>query len=856
MNNSFKINYAPTAWRLRGAVVVHALLTIVMAFAGAQTARAGDINLSEDTGETAGTAARWYVKMPASGTSTLTLTTQDIAADKGTFKVYDSGGKGDSAGRSRNGTLVINAPTGYRLLLQGNFITTTTTNDNNLKVYNGAEATGDPIVDLKGKNSTISINAESTGQSITINLTTTKSVMALGEPNLDLTVMLVDPHVNITQQTTGGTLASDKAVAATGELVTLTATPADGYVLESITAVDGLGQPVDVTGGLWYTYNNTDKATFYMPPSGVTVTPTFTNKLTADDGHYINMPASGTLNAYIQEGVVSFKVYDDGGKDGNYSTSCDGTLIITAPQGYIVQLSGTVNISNSIGTVESTADPKFTIYDSDGSKITSIWDYHGYVNRNIGTINSTGNVMTLHMYSNSYYTRSGLDLTVKIIEPAAKYDVLLADGISHGSIVADPIRAEGGTTVSLTASPDDGYLLNGISVKDVNNNAVSVSYQPWYKGVNTASFEMPLADVTVAPTFTKIDNTANEFAVCIPKTGEDAGTIPDGVVSFKVYDWAGPNGKYGPNCNGRVTLTAPTGYGFMVEGNYQLWGNKYSPSLTITNGTETVLTLRGTTDERYHELSPFISADGTLTFEFVSDNQGFHYLAGLDLTVTLVDITTAYAITVVGGHGHITASASEATAGTTVTLTVSDDSGYQIATTPTVTDASAQAVAVNDLGNGTYSFQMPPSAVTVTVLSVEPGWVLTGTYATQQFTAADANIYGFAGTAGTGVDVGTFVRVGGYVRVKPMRAYLTAPSASAARQLTRAAGQADAPQSMKVRLIGSNGEETGISLTPDPSPKGEGNDYWYSLDGRRIANGQKPKAKGLYIYKGKKVVIK
>ena len=61
---------------------------------------------------------------------------------------------------------------------------------------------------------------------------------------------------------------------------------------------------------------------------------------------------------------------------------------------------------------------------------------------------------------------------------------------------------------------------------------------------------------------------------------------------------------------------------------------------------------------------------------------------------------------------------------------------------------------------------------------------------------------------------------------------------------------------MKVRLIGSNGEETGISLTPDPSPKGEGNDYWYSLDGRRIANGQKPKAKGLYIYKGKKVVIK
>ena len=33
-------------------------------------------------------------------------------------------------------------------------------------------------------------------------------------------------------------------------------------------------------------------------------------------------------------------------------------------------------------------------------------------------------------------------------------------------------------------------------------------------------------------------------------------------------------------------------------------------------------------------------------------------------------------------------------------------------------------------------------------------------------------------------------------------------------------------------------------------------DAWYTLDGRKIANGQKPKAKGIYIYKGKKQVIK
>ena len=55
--------------------------------------------------------------------------------------------------------------------------------------------------------------------------------------------------------------------------------------------------------------------------------------------------------------------------------------------------------------------------------------------------------------------------------------------------------------------------------------------------------------------------------------------------------------------------------------------------------------------------------------------------------------------------------------------------------------------------------------------------------------------------------------------------------------------------------FGEGDEATGIiSLTPDPSPNGEGSDYWYSLDGRRL-NG-KPSRAGVYIYKGVKVAIK
>ena len=62
----------------------------------------------------------------------------------------------------------------------------------------------------------------------------------------------------------------------------------------------------------------------------------------------------------------------------------------------------------------------------------------------------------------------------------------------------------------------------------------------------------------------------------------------------------------------------------------------------------------------------------------------------------------------------------------------------------------------------------------------------------------------------------------------------------------------------------TDGSATGISLTPNPSipsgarppvafPRGEGSSY-YTLDGRKLV--KKPTAKGIYIYKGKKQIIK
>ena len=198
-------------------------------------------------------------------------------------------------------------------------------------------------------------------------------------------------------------------------------------------------------------------------------------------------------------------------------------------------------------------------------------------------------------------------------------------------------------------------------------------------------------------------------------------------------------------------------------------------------------------------------------------------------------------------------------------MTLTLKSGYSLHSSITVTDANSQTVALTDKGNGTYVFTMPASNVNVVAFTgiIEQGWTLVGTYKTQNFTAADTKYYGFVGTAGTGKDVGTFVQVGGYVRVKPLRAYLVAPGGTPKAAPGRhSANSEQAPTTLRVRLIGTDGETTGI-IPLSISPEGEGTEafpregldgVWYNLDGRKLSG--EPTQKGVYINKGKKIVIK
>ena len=152
-------------------------------------------------------------------------------------------------------------------------------------------------------------------------------------------------------------------------------------------------------------------------------------------------------------------------------------------------------------------------------------------------------------------------------------------------------------------------------------------------------------------------------------------------------------------------------------------------------------------------------------------------------------------------------------------------------------------------------------------------WTFKGTYEYMKWTtetgdpdynadraAEIGRAYGFAGVAKDGLSLGDFVRVANGAKIRPMCCYLLwsdMPNVANARALTRGAAATDEelPQSIIVRLVGSNGETTAIGTIDTKT--GEmtfDSEAWYTLDGVRLSG--KPSKKGLYINNGKKVVIK
>ena len=88
------------------------------------------------------------------------------------------------------------------------------------------------------------------------------------------------------------------------------------------------------------------------------------------------------------------------------------------------------------------------------------------------------------------------------------YPVTVPDKTEHGSVTVSPKNASAGSTVTVTVTPDSGYVLETISVTDRNGSGLKLTD----KGGGRFTFTMPSGPVTVAVTFMD-DNTMLNFFV-------------------------------------------------------------------------------------------------------------------------------------------------------------------------------------------------------------------------------------------------------------------------------------------------------------------------------------------------------
>ena len=487
----------------------------------------------------------------------------------------------------------------------------------------------------------------------------------------------------------------------------------NGQAVTSVTAIGNYTLTITAKDGSGYTGSKTINFSVSEYPEGLSVDNDYTK---GQDGYfYVNIPGgSGTNTITLPAGLSSLKVYDDGGKNGNYSANLNSTLVLTAPAGYVLQLSGSM-------MTEATYD-FLTVYDNNEASGTKLLDRVSSTSdctpTAISTVISSGQSMTIYFESTQMGCCAGLDLTVRLL--VTTEHSITVNTVTGGSVTSDNTTAKPGEAVTLTVgTPTSGYMLSDVSVAYGSSDNVSINWDGMND--NTITFTMPGGDVTVTPIFTTSLTAASGLFINMPATGNVSYSIPSGVTSFKVYDNGGKNGNYSSNCNGTLTLTAPTNeYVLQVSGSVATENvDNYDYLIvydgTSASGTELLPQTHSSMDGVKKTITPVVSSGQSVTLYFKTNDMA--NFSGLDLTVTVGSTTANNTITVnpVTGGSITSIDKTSAKVNETVNLTATPSDDYLLKEI-VVSDGSSTYPVTN--GNwhtsNTASFKMPITAVSVT----------------------------------------------------------------------------------------------------------------------------------------------
>ncbi|WP_440448137.1 InlB B-repeat-containing protein [Ruminococcus sp.] len=143
-------------------------------------------------------------------------------------------------------------------------------------------------------------------------------------------------------------------------------------------------------------------------------------------------------------------------------------------------------------------------------------------------------------------------LTISAEPATQKYNITVASNITNGTVTTSETSLAAGKTFTVTATPNDGYELDAITVKDASDNPINPN--------SDGSYTMPASNVTVSATFAPKPDCRLGFGYA---TGSDdkMGTFSCSSNGTSIVEGAHPYGT-------EVTFNAVAKEGYVFKGWY------------------------------------------------------------------------------------------------------------------------------------------------------------------------------------------------------------------------------------------------------------------------------------------------
>lgn len=331
-------------------------------------------------------------------------------------------------------------------------------------------------------------------------------------------------------------------------------------------------------------------------------------------------------------------------------------------------------------TVEKTGTDIVTVTAKSGDTVVALNEVQEAAQDEAAAQATTEKAKTVYTF-----TMPNGDVTISVTKAAKTYEVKVADAnkdtLKITSPEADLDKVTAGTTITVVATPKDGYTLTADGVVVTYGDNQTLKATPDTEKANTYTFVMPAGDATVSAAFEEV----KKYNVTV------AGTVENGTVGVEPKTAAAKDVV-------TVTVTPNTNF-------------KY------TDGSLKATYTDGGTKKEINDFKAVDGKENTYTFEMPA--------ADVTVSAAFEEIATeTYTVTVTkGGEGKVTVNGQETEkleglkSGDPVTLKIDPiDTDTLLTKLAGVTVTSGKVeVSTTKVDENTYTFTMPDGDVNVSV---------------------------------------------------------------------------------------------------------------------------------------------